>query len=163
MATNLTSGCPARLIITFVLPMMLGNLFQLLYPMAGMTIVGRTLGVDALAGVGLTGDIGFLFMGPAVGLSQGFSILCAQRYDAGSHAGRDGLSAQACCSAQLSLACWLAVPCWPNQPYAGLTRLPTPSSLRWTICASRWSAAAQWLFIRSSRPVSRYWATAELR
>ncbi len=87
MATSLTSGRPARLIIAFALPMMLGNVFQLLYSMADMVIVGRTLGVDALAGVGLTGPIGFMFMGLVIGLSQGFSILCAQLYGAGNRAG----------------------------------------------------------------------------
>lgn len=57
MATSLTSGRPVRLLIGFALPMMLGNVFQLLYSMADMVIVGRTLGVEALAGVGLTGPI----------------------------------------------------------------------------------------------------------
>ncbi|MBQ9537071.1 MAG: polysaccharide biosynthesis C-terminal domain-containing protein, partial [Desulfovibrionaceae bacterium] len=82
MAKNLTKGHPARLIIIFALPMMFGNLFQLLYNMADVIIVGRTLGVDALAGVGLTGPLGFMFISLVMGMSHGFSILCAQAYGA---------------------------------------------------------------------------------
>ena len=87
MAVALTSGRPARLLITFALPMMVGNVVQLLYSMADMIIVGRTLGVEALAGVGLTGPLVFMFLGLVIGLSQGFSIVCAQMYGAGRKAG----------------------------------------------------------------------------
>ena len=87
MATSLTHGRPARLIIAFALPMMLGNLFQLIYSTVDMIIVGRTLGVEALAGVGLTGPIGFMFMGLVIGLSQGFAIFCAQLFGARNRAG----------------------------------------------------------------------------
>ncbi|MCR5814155.1 MAG: MATE family efflux transporter [Desulfovibrio sp.] len=86
MATNLTHGRPARLLIVFALPMMLGNICQLLYSMADMIIVGKTLGVNALAGVGLTGPISFMFIGMVLGLSQGFGILSAQLYGAGNKA-----------------------------------------------------------------------------
>ena len=82
MATSLTQGNPARLIITFALPMMLGNVFQMLYNMADVIIVGRTLGVDALAGVGLTGPLGFMFISLIIGMTHGFSILCAQCFGA---------------------------------------------------------------------------------
>ncbi|MBQ7584913.1 MAG: MATE family efflux transporter [Desulfovibrionaceae bacterium] len=82
MAKSLTSGHPSRLLITFALPMMLGNLFQLFYSMADIIIVGRTLGVDALAGVGLTGPLGFMFISLVIGMSHGFSILCAQNFGA---------------------------------------------------------------------------------
>jgi len=87
MITSLTKGKPLRLIIAFALPMMFGNICQLLYSMVDMIIVGRTLGVDALAGVGLTGPIGFMFIGLVIGLSQGFSIYCAQLFGADNKTG----------------------------------------------------------------------------
>ncbi len=123
MATSLTSGRPVRLLIGFALPMMLGNVFQLLYSMADMVIVGRTLGVEALAGVGLTGPISFMFMGLVIGLSQGFSILCAQLYGARNRAGlrrafSAGLILGALISVLLAFASLLAEPAlrWTNAP-----------------------------------------------
>ena len=49
---NMTEGKPVRLIIAFALPLMLGNIFQQLYTMVDTIIVGRALGVSALAAVG---------------------------------------------------------------------------------------------------------------
>ena len=59
MVKDLTTGSPARLIIGFSLPLLAGNLFQQFYSMADTIIVGRTIGVDALAGVGATGSLSF--------------------------------------------------------------------------------------------------------
>lgn len=120
MATKLTTGRPARLLIVFALPMMLGNLFQLLYSMADMVIVGRTLGVEALAGVGLTGPIGFMFMGMVIGLTQGFSILCAQLYGAND---RSGLRRAFCASCLLGVVIALLL---------ALASLLAEPALRWT-------------------------------
>lgn len=52
MVKDLTTGSPAKRIVLFTIPMMLGNLFQQLYNMADTLIVGRTIGVQALAAVG---------------------------------------------------------------------------------------------------------------
>ena len=49
---NMTSGSPARLMISFALPLMLGNLFQQFYTIADAAIVGQVLGVQAIAAVG---------------------------------------------------------------------------------------------------------------
>ena len=54
MAKSLTTGTPAKLILKFALPLLAGNLFQQIYNMADTLIVGRTLGVHALAAVGST-------------------------------------------------------------------------------------------------------------
>ena len=54
MAKVLTKGSPAKLIFLFSLPLIAGNLFQQFYSMADTLIVGRTLGVNALAAVGCT-------------------------------------------------------------------------------------------------------------
>lgn len=87
MTRNLTQGSPARLIFFFTIPLLIGNLFQQLYNMADTLIVGRTIGVDALAAVGCTGSIVFLIIGFAQGVTSGFSIVTAQRFGAGDMAG----------------------------------------------------------------------------
>lgn len=87
MAKNLTSGNPAKLIVMFTLPLLLGNLFQQFYNMADAFIVGRILGVNALAAVGCTGAIMFLILGFAFGMASGFAIVTAQRFGAGDFAG----------------------------------------------------------------------------
>ena len=83
MIKDLTTGSPARLIIGFSLPLLAGNLFQQFYSMADTIVVGRSIGVDALAAVGSTGAIGFLIMGFVIGLTGGFSVVVAQKFGAG--------------------------------------------------------------------------------
>ena len=82
---DLTNGSPIKLIIGFVLPMLLGLLFQQFYNLADTIIVGNTLGVDALAGVGSTGSINFMIIGFCIGVSNGFAIPVAQQYGAGDY------------------------------------------------------------------------------
>nr|MCR5106585.1 MATE family efflux transporter [Lachnospiraceae bacterium] len=60
---DMTNGNPTGLIVGFAIPLLLGNLFQQLYNMIDTMIVGRYLGVNALAGVGATGSINFLIVG----------------------------------------------------------------------------------------------------
>lgn len=57
---DMTQGSPIKLIIMFTIPLLIGNLFQQFYNMADTLIVGRTIGVNALAAVGSTGSIMFL-------------------------------------------------------------------------------------------------------
>ena len=57
---NMTEGEPLKLIIPFMIPLLIGNVFQQLYNIADIIIVGRTIGVNALAAVGATAP---LFMG----------------------------------------------------------------------------------------------------
>ena len=71
---NMTSGNPTKLIISFAIPLLLGNIFQQLYNMVDTVIVGRFIGVNALAAVGSTGSINFLVLGFVLGLTQGLSI-----------------------------------------------------------------------------------------
>lgn len=77
---DLTTGKPMRLILGFMLPLLLGMLFQQLYNMVDTMVVGRYLGVDALAGVGSTGAINFLVMGFVIGVCAGFAIPVAQKF-----------------------------------------------------------------------------------
>ena len=51
---EMTSGSPLKLILSFAVPLLLGMLFQQFYSMVDTIIVGKSLGVDQLAGVGST-------------------------------------------------------------------------------------------------------------
>lgn len=82
MQTDMTRGRPLSIILRFMLPLMLGNIFQQLYNMADTIIVGRTVGQGALAAVGSTGTIMFLMQGFAIGLTTGFTVLTAQCFGA---------------------------------------------------------------------------------
>ena len=104
MAKELTHGSPARLIFFFSLPLLCGNAFQQIYSMVDTIIVGRTLGVGALAGVGATGSILFLILGFVIGMATGFSIICAQRFGA-----RDRLGLRRSFLASLILCAFIAV------------------------------------------------------
>lgn len=80
MKKDLTTGSPLKLIIYFTIPLLIGNLFQQLYNTADTMIVGRTIGLNALAAVGVTGALVFFVIGFAQGLTSGFSIITAQKF-----------------------------------------------------------------------------------
>ncbi len=83
MVKDMTQGKPLGLILGFFFPMVLGNLFQQFYNMADTIIVGRFVGVQALAAVGSTGSINFLVIGFVTGICSGFSLPLAQSFGAG--------------------------------------------------------------------------------
>jgi putative MATE family efflux protein len=87
MATTLTTGRPWRVILAFAIPLLIGNVVQQLYQFADTIVVGRHLGVDALAAVGATGSLLFLLLGFAWGLTSGFAIPTAQAFGARDDAG----------------------------------------------------------------------------
>jgi putative MATE family efflux protein len=82
MTKDLTQGSPVRLILGFALPLLAGMLFQQLYNLVDTLIVGRFLGMEALAGVGATGSINFLVLGFCMGVCSGFAIPVAQQFGA---------------------------------------------------------------------------------
>ncbi len=82
MAKILTTGSPWRVILTFAVPLLIGNVVQQLYHVADAIVVGRWLGVDALAAVGATGALLFLLLGFAWGMTSGFAIPTAQAFGA---------------------------------------------------------------------------------
>lgn len=82
MTKTFTEGNPAKLIFFFSLPLIIGNIFQQFYSMADTLIVGRTIGVNALAAVGCTGSITFLILGFVQGLTSGLSIITSQKFGA---------------------------------------------------------------------------------
>lgn len=124
MTKNLTEGSPAKLIVLFTIPLLIGNIFQQFYSMADTLIVGRTIGVNALAAVGCTGSITFLILGFAMGLTSGLSILTAQRFGAGDERGvRKSVAAGVWLSAGVTIALTaLSVPL--TRPILELMRTP---------------------------------------
>ncbi|MCR5675033.1 MAG: MATE family efflux transporter [Lachnospiraceae bacterium] len=82
---NMTEGAPAGLLLRFMVPLLIGNIFQQVYNMVDTMIVGRTIGPDALAAVGATGSLNFLFFSLCGGLSMGIGILISQAFGAGNH------------------------------------------------------------------------------
>lgn len=79
---DLTKGKPSALILSFALPIFLGNLLQLTYSLVDTRIVGSFLGEDALAAVGATSTLSGLIIGFLLGLSNGFAIITAQKFGA---------------------------------------------------------------------------------
>ena len=77
---SMTQGNPLRLIVSFALPLMAGNIFQQLYTVADTAIVGRAIGVEALAALGAVDWLNWMVLGVIQGITQGFSILIAQKY-----------------------------------------------------------------------------------
>lgn len=76
----MTSGSPLKLILMFSIPMIIGNIFQQLYTIIDTMVVGKALGVRALAALGSIDTINFVCTGIALGMTQGFGILIAQKY-----------------------------------------------------------------------------------
>lgn len=71
---DMTHGTPWKLILSFSIPLVLGNIFQELYTIVDTMVVGQKLGVNALAAVGATGWV-FMFNSMLIqGFTQGFGI-----------------------------------------------------------------------------------------
>ena len=82
MVKDMTNGSPSKHILGFAVPMLFGMLFQQFYNLVDTIIVGKTLGVEALAGVGATGSINFMIIGFCMGVCNGFVIPVAQCFGA---------------------------------------------------------------------------------
>lgn len=80
---DMTTGSPLRQILTFCIPLLIGNLFQQFYNLADSIIVGKMLGTNAFAAVGSTGSLNFLILGFALGVCSGFTIPISQSFGAG--------------------------------------------------------------------------------
>lgn len=127
MTKNLTVGQPVRLIVLFTLPLLVGNLFQQLYAFTDAAVVGRMLGVDALAAVGASGSLQFLLFGFALGASAGLAIPVARAFGAGDLAAmRHSVAAGVLISATIAVAIVVAGTLGSN---ALLTLMGTPPEL----------------------------------
>ncbi|MBQ2216209.1 MAG: MATE family efflux transporter, partial [Prevotella sp.] len=79
---DMTVGKPTAKIVSFALPLIMGYILQQVYLIVDAAIVGRWIGVGALAAVGASSSIMFLIMGFCNGSCAGFSIPIAQSFGA---------------------------------------------------------------------------------
>ena len=77
---NMTEGNTLKLLIFFAVPMLIGNLFQQLYNIVDSIVVGQLVGADALAAIGTTGSISFLFFALCNGIGSGGGIITSQYF-----------------------------------------------------------------------------------
>lgn len=84
---DLTQGSPMKLVLGFSIPILFGFLFQQFYSLVDTILVGKVLGVNALAAVGSTGSINFMIIGFCMGVCSGFAIPVAQRFGAKDYSG----------------------------------------------------------------------------
>ncbi len=101
MIQDMTKGDPIKLILLFSVPLLIGNIFQQLYNLADIVIVGRLIGLNALAAVGATAPLFFMLMFILVGLTNGFAVVTGQRFGAKDI---DGLRQSVAVSTVLSFA-----------------------------------------------------------
>ena len=85
MTKDMTQGSPLKLLLAFAVPLMLGSLFQQFYNLADTIIVGRFVGVEALAAVGSVGGLNYLVLGFVNGIACGFSIPISWTFGAHDH------------------------------------------------------------------------------
>uniref|UniRef100_UPI00402A4510 MATE family efflux transporter n=1 Tax=Segatella hominis TaxID=2518605 RepID=UPI00402A4510 len=101
---DMTVGSPLRAIIKFAIPLILGYILQQMYLIIDAAIVGRWIGVGALAAVGASSSIMFLIMGFCNGSCAGFAIPIAQAFGA-----RDYVKMRAYVSNSIRIAVVFAV------------------------------------------------------
>lgn len=82
---SMADGKPSSLIFTFALPLMVGNVFQQLYTVVDTMVVGKYLGVSALAALGAADWMNWMMLGIVQGFTQGFAILMAREFGAGEY------------------------------------------------------------------------------
>ena len=83
MSTSMTKGSPLKLMLSFALPLLAGNLLQQTYNIIDAAIVGQVLGSDALASVGASSSVQFLVLGFCMGSCVGFGVPIAKYFGAG--------------------------------------------------------------------------------
>ena len=81
-AADMTKGSPVRLILTFSIPLIIGNVFQQFYNMVDSIVVGNFVGSDALGAVGACGSLNWLFFSLSSGLGIGIGVIVSQFYGA---------------------------------------------------------------------------------
>lgn len=100
----MTTGTPLPLIFNFAMPLLLGNMLQQTYSLVDAAIVGKFLGVDALASVGASTSVIFLILGFCTGCCGGFAIPVAQKFGA-----RDYVTMRRFVNVSINLAAWMSV------------------------------------------------------
>lgn len=80
---DMTVGKPLKLILSFAVPMLIGNIFQQVYSLTDAAIVGKFVGANALASVGATSSMTFFLISWIIGFTRGAGVIFAQFYGAG--------------------------------------------------------------------------------
>lgn len=101
---NMTSGRPLKLLFSFALPLMFGSIFQQLYTVVDVAIVGQGVGLTALAALGTVDWLNWMLFGIAQGFTQGFAIRISQKYGEG-----DMLGLKLVLGQSARLCVWLAI------------------------------------------------------
>lgn len=128
MVKDMTVGNPTKLLITFTIPLLIGNIFQQLYSMVDTVIVGQVIGKTALGAVGVTGTISFLVLGFVLGMATGFSVIVSQRFGAGDESGlRKAVAMSALLSLVISVVL-TAVSVYYAEPLLILMKTPEEAS-----------------------------------
>jgi len=105
---NMTQGKPFRLLFSFALPLMFGNMFQQLYTVVDTAIVGQGVGLLALAALGSVDWLNWMMLGIAQGFTQGCAVRVSQKFGEGDYKGLRHLVGQsAVLSAAIALFCTL--------------------------------------------------------
>ena len=105
---NMTTGSPLRILFSSALPLMVGNIFQQLYTLVDSMVIGKALGLNALAAIGNGEWLNWLVLSMIQGIAQGFSIRLAQDFGA-NNTGR--LKKTYVTSLRLSILCAAVVFC----------------------------------------------------
>lgn len=79
---DMTQGKPAKLLMQFALPILIGNLFQQLYTVADRVIVGQFVGASAFSSVGATNALSMMFMSMCMGTAIGTGVVVSQYFGA---------------------------------------------------------------------------------
>lgn len=80
---NMTEGKILPILLSFALPILIGNAFQQLYNVVDTAVIGNILGDEALAAVGATSAVYSLMIGFTNGMSNGFSVVIARHFGSG--------------------------------------------------------------------------------
>ena len=79
---DMTVGSPLKLILTFAIPIFIGNIFQQIYSIIDTMVVGYTLGDAAISAIGASASLYSLLINVAIGMNNGFSIITTQSFGA---------------------------------------------------------------------------------
>lgn len=82
LVKDMTTGSEFKLLISFSIPMLIGNIFQQVYNMVDSIVVGKYVSANALAAVGATGSLNFLFFSLCIGLTGGIGVVISQHFGA---------------------------------------------------------------------------------
>ena len=151
-SNDMTTGSITKHLLAFALPLMVGNIFQLLYNTVDSVVVGNFVGKDALAAVGTVGPIINTIIGFFGGIASGATVVISQYF--GAHEEKDVGRAVHTTIALCLICCVLFTGIGVALVPAMLRLMKTPDDV--------WNAATQYLTIMSDASISRYFRSVDL-